>query len=77
MGTFQDPDDERAWQDLQAQRDLKVKNRWRGLNLEAEIAVRSAGVDPDPVGTRVGVLLVRAWGALIHGPTPRVPDAAK
>jgi tetratricopeptide (TPR) repeat protein len=66
MGTFLDPDSERAWQDLQAQLDLEVKNRWRGVNLEAEIAARRGGVDPDPVRTRVGVLLVRAWGALIH-----------
>jgi hypothetical protein len=66
MGTFLDPDSERAWQEHQAQLDLEVKNRWRSFNLEAEIAVRRGGVDPEPVQTRVGVLLVRAWGTLIN-----------
>jgi hypothetical protein len=66
MGTDLDPDNERRWQELQAKLDQEVKDRWRSFNLDAEIVVRRGGVDPDPVRTRVGVLLVKAQGTLIH-----------
>jgi hypothetical protein len=66
MGTFLDPDSEAAWQNLQAQLDQEVKDRWRTFNLEAEIVGRRRGGHEHPVRTRVGVLLVRAQGALIH-----------
>jgi hypothetical protein len=66
MGTDLGPDGERRWQELQAKLDQEVKDRWWRFNTEAEIIVRRDGGDPDPVRTRVGVLLVKAQGALIH-----------
>jgi hypothetical protein len=66
MGAYLDPDSEAAWQNLQARLDQEVKDRWRAFNLEAEIPLRRGGGHEDPVRTRVGVLLVKAQGTLIH-----------
>jgi hypothetical protein len=39
-----------------------VKDRWRGLNTEAEIGIRRGAPDEDPVRTHLGALLERTLG---------------
>jgi hypothetical protein len=60
------PDAERNWQAEQRRLDQELTDRWRGFNTEAEITRRLGPPDEDPVRTRVGVLLVKAWGTLYH-----------
>jgi hypothetical protein len=67
MGSHFGPDAEKNWQAEQIRLDQAVKDRWRGVNTEAEIALRrGAAPDEDPVRTRVGVLLEKAYGTLYH-----------
>jgi hypothetical protein len=66
VGSRIDPDAEKYWQAEQLRLEQEVKDRWRALNTEAEIGAGRGAPDEDPVRTRLGGLLERAWGTLYH-----------